>query len=48
MKRDYLAREADGRRQGAVVGTGRRDLARLRGYQKKTKRQIPVFVLEPM
>jgi deazaflavin-dependent oxidoreductase (nitroreductase family) len=48
VKRDYVAHEATGDEKAIwwerAVETWR-DYA---GYQKKTKRQIPVFVLEPM
>jgi deazaflavin-dependent oxidoreductase (nitroreductase family) len=48
VKRDYLAHEATGEEKALwwerAVETWR-DYA---GYQKKTSRQIPVFVLEPM
>ena len=38
----------DRRREGRLVGAGGRGVARLRRYQTKTTRQIPVFVLEPI
>ena len=49
VKRDYLAREVTGDEKARLVGArGRQPFPTTRAYQKKTKRQIPVFVLEPM
>ena len=47
-KRDYVAREVTGDEKAVWWEPRRGGLARLREYQKKTDRQIPVFVLEPM
>ena len=48
VKRDYLAHEAVGEEKVAWWTRAVRAFPDYAGYQKKTKRQIPVFVLEPM
>ncbi len=48
VKRDYLAHEAVGEEKVAWWARAVDAFPDYAGYQKKTKRQIPVFVLEPM
>lgn len=47
-KRDYLAREVSGEEKATWWGRAVEVWPDYDGYQKKTSRQIPVFVLEPM
>ena len=48
VKRDYLAREAEGDEKALWWERAVETWPDYAGYQKKTKRQIPVFILEPM
>jgi deazaflavin-dependent oxidoreductase (nitroreductase family) len=48
VKRDYLAHEATGDEKAVWWARAVDAFPDYAGYQKKTKRQIPVFVLEPM
>lgn len=48
VKRDYLAHEAVGEEKVAWWARAVDAFLDYAGYQKGTKRQIPVFVLEPM
>jgi deazaflavin-dependent oxidoreductase (nitroreductase family) len=48
MKRDYLAHEATGDEKAVWWERAVETWADYANYQKKTTRQIPVFVLEPM
>jgi len=48
VKRDYLAHEATGDEKAAWWERSVDAFPDYAGYQKKTSRQIPVFVLEPM
>jgi len=48
VKRDYLAHEATGEEKMAWWARAVDAFPDYAGYQKKTSRQIPVFVLEPM
>ena len=47
-KRDYLAREVTGDEKAAWWDRAVQAWPDYANYQKRTKRQIPVFVLEPM
>jgi deazaflavin-dependent oxidoreductase (nitroreductase family) len=47
-KRDYNAREVTGDEKALWCERAVRAWPAYAGYQKKTERQIPVFVLEPM
>jgi deazaflavin-dependent oxidoreductase (nitroreductase family) len=47
-KRDYLAHEALGEEKAVWWARAVDAFPDYAGYQKRTKRQIPVFVLEPM
>ena len=48
MKRDYLAREVAGPEKAAWWEHAVETWPDYASYQKRTARQIPVFVLEPM
>jgi deazaflavin-dependent oxidoreductase (nitroreductase family) len=48
VKRDYLAREATGDEKETWWARSLEVWPDYAGYQKKTTRQIPVFVLEPI
>ena len=48
MKRDYLAHQALGEEKMSWWARAVDAFPDYAGYQKKTSRQIPVFVLEPM
>jgi deazaflavin-dependent oxidoreductase (nitroreductase family) len=48
VKRDYLAHEATGEEKALWWGRAVETWPDYAGYQKKTTRQIPVFVLEPI
>ena len=48
VKRDYLAHEATGDEKALWWERAVAAFREYAGYQKRTKRQIPVFVLEPM
>lgn len=48
IKRDYLAHEATGEEKALWWGRAVETWPDYAGYQKKTTRQIPVFVLEPI
>lgn len=48
VKRDYLAHEAVGDEKALWWERSVAAFREYAGYQKRTKRQIPVFVLEPM
>jgi deazaflavin-dependent oxidoreductase (nitroreductase family) len=48
IKRDYLAREVTGDEKAVWWERALIVWPAYAGYQKKTTRQIPVFVLEPM
>lgn len=48
VKRDYMAHEATGEEKVAWWARSVDAFPDYAGYQKKTSRQIPVFVLEPM
>jgi deazaflavin-dependent oxidoreductase (nitroreductase family) len=47
-RRDYLAREATGEEKAAWWERALAVWPDYAGYQKRTERQIPVFVLEPL
>jgi deazaflavin-dependent oxidoreductase (nitroreductase family) len=47
-KRDYLAHEATGAEKATWWARALRVWPDYAGYQERTERQIPVFVLEPM
>lgn len=47
-KRDYLAREVTGKEKALWWERAVKAWPDYAGYQKRTERQIPVFVLEPM
>ena len=47
-KRDYRARELSGKERATWWDRALEVWPDYAGYQKKTKRQIPVFVLEPL
>jgi deazaflavin-dependent oxidoreductase (nitroreductase family) len=48
VKRDYRARELTGEEKALWWGRAVAAFPAYADYQKKTRRQIPVFVLEPM
>lgn len=48
VKRDYLAHEAVGEEKALWWERAVAAFREYAGYQKRTERQIPVFVLEPM
>jgi deazaflavin-dependent oxidoreductase (nitroreductase family) len=48
VKRDYLAHEVTGDEKAACWDRAVAAFPDYANYQKKTRRQIPVFVLEPM
>jgi deazaflavin-dependent oxidoreductase (nitroreductase family) len=47
-KRDYFAHEATGAEKATWWARALRVWPDYAGYQERTERQIPVFVLEPM
>ena len=48
VKRDYLAREVTGDEKAVWWGRAVETWPDYARYQQKTKRRIPVFVLEPL
>lgn len=48
VKRDYLARELDGAEYTRLWGRSVEVFPNYAGYQRKTKRRIPLFLLEPI